>query len=58
MNPFKYVDIRKLRSDEERLKLIDKENKEILKAINTVNRTIVRPQPLSTLTYTLKFREE
>ncbi|KAJ3667002.1 hypothetical protein Zmor_002413 [Zophobas morio] len=42
MNPFKYVDIRKLRSDEERLKLIDKENKEILKAINTVNRTIGR----------------
>jgi hypothetical protein len=41
MNPFNYVNVRKLRADAERLRIIDKENKQILKAINTINRTIV-----------------
>ncbi|XP_008194977.1 uncharacterized protein LOC103313454 [Tribolium castaneum] len=40
MNPFNYINLRKLRADAERLQMIDKENKQLLKSINTINRTI------------------
>lgn len=38
MNPFNYIDAKKMAEDAQRLKWIDRENKELLKKINIINR--------------------
>lgn len=53
MNPFNYVNQRKLSTDATRLREIDRGNKNLLKSINLINRTIVNSKQV--LIYFLRY---